>query len=181
MNKHHVVGQKELFAIGFTFFEETRDTELEIFIGGNNVLAYKKGDKRLTTRWCLDDIAFWLRDFIDNLAEDDFPFECEGSNAAEKDAHAREFDSDDDEEFDLYYQKLYDWNQRHSWHSRSNGAILANLYFQLIEGKVEVSWNNDASEEGVAFEFPIGSERIDRNVFVDIVNKFLYEYAIHLF
>ena len=51
----------------------------------------KGGGELLTTRWNLDELAFWLRDFLEHMEEDPYPVEADGEFAAYKDISAREF------------------------------------------------------------------------------------------
>ena len=170
-----------LFSIEYDFYDESHETEIKMLINGENILAFNRNGCTLTTRWNLDDIALWLRSFINNMAEDPYPVEVEGEFAAIKDINAREFDSDDDEEFDAYYDVLDDWNLRHRWHPVSNGAILADLYFQLVGEFVEISWNNQDAESDVSFTHVLGGTRIPKELFGETVNNFLREYALHWF
>lgn len=173
-------GNKETFAIDCKMFQETGETEIAIYINNKNILEFRRNGNTLTTRWVLDDLAEWLRDFINNMSEDPYPIDCCGKYAAQKDIEAREFDSDDDE-FDAYYDKLYEWNLKHRWHPTSNGAILADVYFQLNEGFIEISWNNQDAEDGVVFSEILGGASIPRNEFVKVVEAFLNCYADYWF
>ena len=141
----------------------------------------KGGGELLTTRWNLDELAFWLRDFLEHMEEDPYPVEADGEFAAYKDISAREFETYDDEEFDAYYDKLDDWNLRHRWHPASGGAILSDVYFQLVGKKVEISWNNQEPEEDVIFEYELGGVRIPEEQFFSVVDSFLKAYADHWF
>lgn len=169
------------FKLACSFFDESRETELSMLVNGDNILAFVKNGQTLTTRWNLDDLALWLRDFLDHMDEDPYPVEAEGEYASIKDINAREFDTDDDDEFDAYYDKLDDWNLRHRWHPAANGAILADLYFQLAGEAIEISWNNQDPEEGVSFKYSLGGIRIPREQFVNAVDSFLKAYATHWF
>ena len=181
--KESLIGNKDLFAIEYAFFEgdDSHDTEISMYVEGKNILAFDRDGEHLTTRWNLDELAEWLRQFIDNMAEDPFPVECEGQFAAQKDDNARDFDSDDDDVLEAYYEKLYDWNLRHRWHSACSGAILADVYFQLVKDDVEVSWNNEGEEDGVAFQHLNGGAKVKRDVFYSVVDAFLKEYTDHWF
>ncbi len=176
-----IIGEKTYFGIGYTFYDDTHETEIAMYFSGINILSFKRNHQSLTTRWDLDELVDWLRAFLDNLAEDPYPVSAEGDFAALKDCSARSFDSEDDEEFEAYYFKLNDWNQRHRWHVASSGAILANLYFQLVDDYVEVSWNNTELEPNVAFDSLIGGFQIKKTVFVDTVKAFLDDYSSHWF
>lgn len=176
--KANLIGNKNIFAIGYAFLEDG-DTEITMFIEGKNILEFTNGGILRTTRWNLDELTMWLREFVDNLQEDPYPVEVEGRYAADKDDNARDFDSEDEEEFDAYYDKLWDWCHMHKWHSASSGAILADLYFQLVSDKVEISWDNRSDE--AEFTYLRGGTSIDKNLFVDVINKFLNAYADHWF
>jgi len=115
------------------------------------------------------------------MKEDPYPVEAEGEFASIKDINAREFETDDDEEFDAYYDKLDDWNLRHRWHPAASGAILADLYFQLSGADIEISWNNQEPEDGVYFKYSLGGVRIPKGQFVKAVDSFLKAYATHWF
>ncbi|MCQ2554033.1 MAG: hypothetical protein MJ171_00075 [Clostridia bacterium] len=175
-----IVDEKS-FVISYRFFEETHETEIAMKIGGENILAFMRTGNLLTTRWNLDELAFWIREFLDHMAQDPYPVDVEGEYAAIKDINAREFDSDDDEEFDAYYDKLDEWNLRHRWHYASNGAILADLYFQLVDGCVEISWNNQETDDGVAFQCELGGARVSREQFEKEMTSFLNAYAAQWF
>ncbi len=169
------------FSISYKFFDESHMTEIAININGDNILSFNRNGIMLTTRWNIDELVLWLRDFLDHMEEDPYPVDVEGEYAAIKDITARDFDSDDDEEFDAYYDKLDEWNLRHRWHPYSNGAILADLYFQLVGENVEISWNNQDSEDGVHFKYELGGVRIPKEQFILTVDSFLKDYADHWF
>ena len=167
------------FDIQWKFFDETKETEISMLVGSENILAFERNGETLTTRWNIEDLAFWLREFIDNLREDPYPVEASGEFASIKDINAREFDTEDEEEFDAYYDALEAWNLKHRWHTASNGAILADLYFQQVGDCVEISWNNTDCEEGVAFKFDLGGACVAKEEFCLKVNAFLNAYADH--
>ena len=173
MNKT-IFGRRDTFAIECEMFNSEHATEIAMFIGGKNILAFKYDKSILTTRWNIDELAEWMRRFLDNMKEDPYPFECDGAYAAIKDINARYFDSDDDEEFDAYYDKLDEWNESHRWHTASNGAILADVYFQLCRSRVEISWNNQDAE--VTFLETLGGTYVSRDIFESVVKDFLTFY-----
>lgn len=177
-NNMNTIGNASLFAIDYTFYDDTRDTELSMIINDENILSYKKGTNVFTTRWNLDELVTWIEQFINTLDEDPYPVDVPGEYAAEKDINARNYDSDD-EEFDAYYDKLDAWNQRHRWHTASSGAILADLYFQLVRDNVEISWNNEDPEENIEFTHVHGGAKIPLTTFTDIITTFLQDYNSH--
>lgn len=171
-----IIGDKEVFAIGYSFVDENT-TEISMYHNNQNILEFERSGCLYTTRWNIDEVAFWLRDFINNMCDDPYPVDTEGEFASQKDQSAREFDTDDDEVFDAYYDKLDDWNQRHRWHPASSGAILADLYFQQVGDTVEVSWNNLDSENGVRFTCLDGGFVVKKDTFISVIESFLKKYA----
>ena len=177
----YLVGDKQKFAIEYAFCKNSHDTEIAMLVDGKNILEFRRNGKLLTTRWELDELVSWLRDFLDNMSEDPYPVDCEGQYAAQKDDAARDFDSDDDEEFYAYYENLYDWNLRHRWHPASSGAILADVFFQLVGDYVEVSWDNRDIERDISFVYERGGAGIPKVLFYNTVDSFLKEYTLHWF
>ena len=171
----------ESFNITYDFYDKARETEIEVLVNNDNLLAFERDGKLLTTKWNLDELAFWLRHFVDHMAEDPYPVVSDGEFAAIKDINAREFDTDNEDEFDAYYDRLDEWNSRHRWHPYSSGAILADLYFQLVGDNVEISWNNLDSEPGGEFKYQLVGVRIQKAQFLRAVNEFLKAYADHWF
>ena len=167
------------FDIQWKFFDDSKETEVSMFVGGENILAFQREDETLTTRWNLEDLVFWLRDFVDNMKEEPYPVEVHGDFASIKDVNSREFDCEDESEFDAYYDALEAWNLKHRWHRDSGGAILADLYFQQVGDCVEISWNNTDCEEGVTFKFDLGGAYVLKEDFCTKVNFFLNAYADH--
>lgn len=170
------IGDKNEFAIEYSFIDDTI-TEIAMFHNEQNILEFERNGEKLTTRWNLDEIVLWLRNFINNMTEDPYPVETTGRFAAQKDQTAREFESDNEEEFDTYYDRLDEWNLRHRWHTASLGAIISDLYFQQVGNNVEISWNNADSENDVYFTSIEGGFVIDKSDFINVVDSFLKAYA----
>ena len=181
MMETKIVGDPAQFAVSYAFVEDSRETEISMFVENQNILAFKREDQIYTTRWNLDELAFWLRDFLDHMAEDPYPVDVPGDYAAMKDNNAREFDSDDEEELDAYYEMLYEWNLRHRWHTASSGAILSDVYFQLVGDDVEISWNNEDMDEEAEFVQQLGGTKVKKDLFISVVDSFLKDYANHWF
>ena len=179
METAKIIGDKALFAIEYTFLDNTRETELSLYVSGSNLLSFERSGQQLTTRWNLDELVLWLRGFLNNMQEDPYPVEAAGEYAAEKDINARDFDSDDDEAFDAYYDTIDAWNSRHRWHPACAGAILADLYFRQVGKTVEISWNNRDAEEGVVFSSILGGTSVPKEIFVSVTDQFLKDYADH--
>ncbi|MBR3195085.1 MAG: hypothetical protein IKF50_00130 [Clostridia bacterium] len=176
-----IIGNKSDFAVEYAFFDDTHETEIAVYIRNNNILAFKQGGYVLTTKWNLDELVEWLRNYLNTMEEDPYPVQTDGRYAAEKDINARDFDSENIDDFDAYYDELDAWNVRHRWHPASSGAILADVYFQLVGDSIEVSWNNTDCEEEVEFVNPLGGSVVSRIEFEMTVDGFLKAYADHWF
>ena len=174
-----VANDVPVYSIAYRFFDKFHVTEISMYINGKNILAFKQGGELLTTRWNLDELALWLRMFLESMKEDPYPVECEGEFAAQKDDVARHFDSDDEDEFDKYYDRIDEWSVRHRWHIASAGAILADVFFQLVGDYVEVSWDNRSVEKNVVFQYESGGVRVSKNEFINVTDEFLKAYADH--
>ena len=181
MSVNSIIGEKSLFAIEYTWFDELQSTEISMYVNGINLLAFERGGKIFTSRWKFDELAEWLRNYLNNNLEDPYPAEVEGEYAAIKDINARNFDSDDLDEFDAYYDKLDEWNLRHRWHTASAGAVLADLYFQRVGSSVEISWNNQDNDCEVRFLNMLGGVTVNNTLFEIVVDQFLRAYAQHWF
>ena len=70
-----LIGDKNVFAISYRFFEKARETELEMYVDGKNILAFSRNGQQMTTRWNLDEIAEWLRSFLKGTKQDPYPVE----------------------------------------------------------------------------------------------------------
>ena len=172
-----IIGNKDVFAIGYSFFDDSKSTEIYLFHNCKNILAYEKNNIVYTTRWNLDELVIWLKKFVGELSEDAYPVSnVEGIFASQKDNSARDFDIDDDSEFEAYYTKLYQWNLRHRWHTVNTGEVIADMYFQLVGDKVEVSWNNKGLEPDVKYLSVEGGFYVEKKLFVNVVNQFVEAY-----
>jgi len=175
-----IIGNKDIFAIEYSFFDDSKSTEISLFHNCKNIMSYEKNNKTYTTRWNLDEIVIWLKKLVDGLSEDAYPISnIEGTFAAQKDDNARDFDADDDNEFEEYYNQLYQWNLKHRWHTVNTGEIIADIYFQLVGDNVEISWNNKGLESDVIYLSTEGGFYVERNLFTNVVSRFIEAYQSH--
>ncbi len=47
-----------------------------MYMNNCNFLEFEKEGRSLTTRWNLDEIALWLKGFLDDMKEDPYPVDC---------------------------------------------------------------------------------------------------------
>ena len=175
------IGDVNYFAIQYAFFDDLYSTEISMIVNGDNILSFSRDGEHRTTRWDLDELAEWLRDFIDHMQDDPYPVDVKGGYAALMDWNARDFESEDQEVFDQYYDRLNEWVWRHTWHHARAGAILSDVFFRLVGDQVEISWDNRTAEGGVQFDSVLGCGYVSKKMFVDVMNRFLQDYASHWF
>lgn len=175
-----IAGDPSDFAIGYAFIGDDRTTEISMFVKGGNILGFTSGGAHRTTRWpYLEGLVAWLARFSSSMVDDPYPMAVDGEFAAQKDQNARTFESDDIDAMDAYYGPLNDWTYRHTWHSESGGAILANVYFEYRSGLVELSWDNQGLGDEAVFDYDLGGARIDAETFRAVVREFVHEYERH--
>lgn len=58
-------------------------------------------------------------------------------------------------------------------------TFLADIYFENKDDNVEISWNNDDYGDDVVFDCSNGGAKVNAELFVDVMNKFLNVYAEH--
>ena len=174
-------GSPDVFAIECAMYRDSHETEISMFIEGRNILEFELDGRKHTACWNFDELTSWLRHFLETMEEDPYPAACSSRYAAGKDTESRNFDSDNEEVFDAWYDRLDEWNLRHRWHTASDGAILADVYFELAGDHVEISWNNaDADlDPGVKFSEITGGASIDRTLFEDTAGAFLNFYEAY--
>ena len=172
-----IVGNPSVFAIGYAFVGEDRITEVSMFVDGANVLGFIKGGAHRTLRWAyLEGLVAWLKDFACNMKEDPFPADVDGEYANERIARALELGPEDEDEFADFIGPVWDWVGNHSWLSERGGAILSNVYLELKDGFVEMSWDNRKQSADVVFDCEVGGARVDAETFKAVTLGFVDAY-----
>lgn len=185
-----VIGDRTAFAIGYHFFPVEGDasacwpmnrcTGIRLFVDGNDVMGFTRDGNHVQPAWDFDDLVEWLDGFARNAREEPFPFpDVPGETLSELDWNARNFDTDDEREFDRYYTTLNDWIWRHSWVHARAGAIIPDVLFRVLGKNVEISWDNREAEEGVVFDSEAGSALVPLATFRDVVSRFVAAYLRH--
>ena len=85
-----IICDGQTFTLAYKFLNDNHETEIAMLVKGENILSFTIDNHQMTTRWNLDELAFWLRDFLNHVEEDPYPVEVEGEYAAIKDINARE-------------------------------------------------------------------------------------------
>lgn len=100
-----------------------------------------------------------------------FPFDVKGDSAIELDINARDYDSNNEDEFDAYYTQLNDWAFSHSWTHARDGLYIPDVMYRKINDTMEISWCGVGIYDGVEFSSPKGSYLINFNLYCSIINK----------
>lgn len=171
-----IVGNKEF---GFEINKaKDHDTEFKMFINEKNILEFKFNGESRTTTWNIDDVINFLHNDVLKFTSKDnqFPIDVEGISAAEKANNAREFDTEDEEEFDKYYDALNDWVYEHSWQHECQGGYIADVIFRKVGDNIEISWDNRELYEDVEYANLTGYKLIDITTFTNTIIELFDDY-----
>ena len=173
-----LIGNKNEFAIDIQkVSDENHTSKLKVYVNGKNICQWtdKETEKKETVWWNLDELISYLYSTIDFFEEDrPFPIAVEGECASELENNARDFESDNEEEVDDYYDKLNDWVYEHTWNHAHAGAVVPDVTFRNVDGKIEISWWNNGDE--VDFINTYGYCLVDKEKYIDIITELFNAY-----
>jgi len=185
-------GDRNTFAIQYEFvanpFNETSLTgetwgKFELFVHGIDVLRYKRVDSVTAYQWNLIYITEWFSENLKYiLSNEPFPLPVEGQDSLELLDHCLLFESDNDDEFDAWFDTKQEWEFRHSWFSNRAGSFLPDVFFRRVNGEIEIAWNNEStySSEGISFINPIGIEYVPLGIFESTIKNFIEDFLDNL-
>ncbi|AHM67457.1 DUF5984 family protein [Paenibacillus polymyxa] len=157
--------------------------EIEIFVRGRNIFEYKKENVVTPFQWNLIYIVEWFSEnHMHILSDEAFPLPVEGQNSLELIDNCLLFDSDNDAEFDQWFDTKQEWEFKHSWFSNRAGSFLPDVFFRRVNDKIEIAWDNEStySSEGITFMNPIGVEYIPIGIFDSTVRNFVEDFLDNL-
>lgn len=185
-------GDKNTFSIQYEFganpFNENSligETwgRFELFVHGVDVCQYKREDSLTTYQWNLIYIVEWFSENLKYILSDEpFPLPVEGQHSLELLDNCLLFDSDNDDEFDAWFDTKQEWEFKHSWFSNRAGSFLPDVFFRRVNGDIEIAWNNEStySSEGISFINPIGSEYVPLGIFESTIKNFIEDFLENL-
>ncbi|SDF88319.1 hypothetical protein [Sporomusa acidovorans] len=179
-----IFGNVDKFAIEYQFmpspFEEDKVLKqswgiFRLWVMGQDVCEYTINGVLSKYEWNLIYIVEWLCNNLEYvLGYDPFPLPVNGKNSLELIRESDKFESEEDDEFYLWYQAKSSWIFRHSWFSNRAGSILASVYFRRIEDNIELAWDNGFWEESqVYFSKPKGVCSVSKGDFKEAIFSFL--------
>lgn len=172
----YVIGDVNTFAIKLDE-KNSRERELQLIVKNKDILQYQKDDKLLRYEWDLEDIVEWFETNLESIQfEDDYPVPVEGSSGVELYRNSFDFDTEDDEKFDEWYDKVQEWSFKHSWFSARAGSFLADVYFRKIKDQIEISWDNNGLFDNITFIQSSGVYRIETKMFKKVIERFISIY-----
>lgn len=179
-------GNKKIFAIAYELKEspfnepgkyEPTWGEFQMWVYNNSICTFSMNDKIREYEWDLRFIVDWFcknKNYI--LEESPFPLPCEGNNAIELYNNSGDFDSDDDNEFDVWFEKRQDWHFNHSWYSDRGGSYLADVIFRRVNNTIELAWDNTILYSNIKYVNPKGVYYIPVEMFQTVVDDFIKEF-----
>lgn len=167
-------GCKKEFALEYELDNDLEEAQFNLYIENKSICAFKKNNIICKFKWDIRDLVEWLDTNLNCiLNEEKFPLSVDAKTAFEFMENSNNFDSDDDDEFDRWYEVRQDWIFQHSWYSSRAGGYLADIYFFRVGDEIEVSWNNANLYHNIEFLNPTGIYYIKAIVFKDIITKFI--------
>ena len=185
-------GDKNTFAIQYEFevnpFNESSLTgetwgRFELSVRGIDVCRYKRVGGEINYQWNLIHLIEWFSENLKYiLSEEPFPLPVEGQNSIELLDHCLLFESDNDDEFDAWFDTKQEWEFKHSWFSNRAGSFLPDVFFRRVNDKIEIAWSNEStySSEGISFINPIGVEYVPLGIFESTIKNFIYDFLDNL-
>lgn len=175
MNKE----QQKIIKADFKIYDlEEHLTEFYFYVNGKNILEYIYDSKeKWTTTGDLDDLLEYLKYTLSFIEHDEpFPYDIKANSAVEMDDIARDFDTDDQEEFDRYYDKLEDWSWKHCWVHERAGAFVPDVMFRKVRDNIEISWMSAFEDENVQFTNPKGCVLVPCFEYFDTITDIISAY-----
>lgn len=185
-------GDKNIFAIQYEFkvnpFNETSLTgetwgKFEMFVNGIDICRYKRVDSVTSYQWNLIYVVEWFSENLKYILRDEpFPLPVKGQHSLQLLDNCLLFESDDDDEFDAWFDTKQEWEFKHSWFSNRAGSFLPDVYFRRVNKEIEIAWNNEStfSSEGISFINPIGIEYVPLEIFEFTIKNFIEDFLDNL-
>ncbi|OPX42614.1 hypothetical protein CLHUN_34340 [Ruminiclostridium hungatei] len=184
------LGDKEVFAVAYELkespFSECGRNEptwgvFKMWVDSKSVCTFSMNDKKREYEWDLIYIVEWLYKNKNNIFnETQFPLPIEGKNSIEFYKSSGDFDSDDDDEFNLWFEKRQDWYFRHSWYSDNGGSFLADVFFRRVKNTIEIAWDNSDLYSELNFINPKGIFYVQFELFKEVINNFIEDFMLEV-
>lgn len=116
------------------------------------------------------------------LSDEPFPLPVKGQHSVELLNNCLLFESDNDDEFDAWFDTKQEWEFKHSWFSNRAGSFLPDIFFRRVDDEIEIAWNNESTytSEGISFINPIGIEYVPLTVFESTIKNFIEDFLDNL-
>lgn len=183
-------GNKDVFAVAYElkespFNESVRKNPtwgvFQMWVDNKSVCTFSMDNKIREYEWDLIFIVEWFCKNKNNiLNEIEFPLLIEGNNAIELYNNSGDFDSDDDDEFDSWFEKRQDWYFKHSWYSNNGGSYLADVIFRRVQDTIEIAWDNTELYSEVKFNNPKGIYYVPFELFENVVDSFIEDFMLEV-
>ncbi|ENQ3105783.1 hypothetical protein ACEOWJ_001770 [Bacillus cereus] len=187
-----VFGEKNTFAIQYEFLNNPFNERgwigetwgsFQFFVNGKDICQYKRKDTIVNYQWNVMYIVEWFSENLKHiLSTEPFPLPVEGRHSIELLENCLEFDSDNEDEFDEWFDKKQDWEFKHSWFSSRAGSFFPDVFFRRVGDEIEIAWNNESTyiSEGVSFINSMGFEYVPSSIFEVSVKNFIENFLDNL-
>ena len=169
-------GNKKVFAIEYQL-NNVNNGNLEIWIDNISICNFRRESEIYGYNWDLFYIVEWLYKNKDNIINEiQFPLPIRADTSIEFYNKSGEFDSDNDDEFDEWFEKRQEWYFRHSWYANRGGSYLPDILFRRVDNKIELEWDNSDLYEGINFINCKGTYYLDILFFQEVIDSFIEDY-----
>nr|WP_289356257.1 DUF5984 family protein [Paenibacillus sp. S-12] len=151
----------------------------ELFVQGVDICQYKRQNSVTIYQWNLIYIVEWFSENLKYILSDvPFPLPVEGQHSLELLDNCLLFESDDDNEFDAWFDTKQEWEFKHSWFSNRAGSFLPEVFFRRVNDELEIAWNNEStySSEGISFMNPTGIVYLPISIFESTIKNFIEDF-----
>lgn len=152
------------------------DYKLKCFIDGIDICEFYYENKKVDNKGFIFPLYNWFKENLEfilnesSFEENSLSKEC-GIEMIEK-ANKKKFQNE--EELELWIDKISGWESRHSWTTSGPLLFLPEVIFRKKDKKIEISWDNSKREQdyNITFTSLKGVAFIDVEEFKEEIEKF---------
>ena len=174
-----IFGNKEIFAIGYKFFDEvSTEGSIYVWVDGKDLCSFEVDGDICGHIGNLYHIPEWFCDQKEYVfGYDPYPLPVEGKNYLELDENAHQYENSDELEEDVWYRASKRWDLNHTWFWCRDGAIFPCVFFwRCSVTQIELAWDNVFwQEKGINFLEKRGVARVPYESFKKTLLEFIFE------
>ena len=150
--------------------------QLRLWVNGNDICEYERNEEKHLYEYNLIYIIEWFHENLKYILNNDpITLPVAGQNSLEIYKNSGEYDTEDDEEFNRWFEIRQEWYSRHNWFWNGSGSFLPDVFFRKVIDNIEIAWDNKETHRESMIEFvnPYGICYIPQNEFQAVMCNFL--------